>query len=651
MRISTCLCGAVILLTAAMPLVLRAQFQQPTEQELNMTSDPDAPGAAAVYLNYQEIDSDREHGQDYYVRIKVLTDKGRNLATVQLPYQGGDFSIGSIAGRTIHPDGTVVPLVVKPSDLLVEKNSDGTIQQKVFTLPAVTVGSILEYSYQLRFNRQFFWHLAPEWEIQKHYFIHKAHFEFTPADMLNLIYWPDLPKGVELKKDVAGRFSLDMTNIPPIPDEEWMPPVESFLYRVRFYYRYETDPLDVNDFWKAAAKNWSKEVDRFADPTRTIHDAVNGIVSPADSDIDKAGKLYAAVEKLDNTDFSRARSESERRQLHLKEEKRAEDTWTQRSGNSNEIALLYLAMLRSAGLTAYAVKVVDRDQGVFDPSYMNLDQLDDVLVILASGGKETLLDPGEKMCPFGFVHWTHSGAEGLRQSANGPGRAVTPFETYKQNSVKRTGDIKVDEQGGITGTIQIAMTGQVALAWRQFALEHDDVATKDEFDKEIGAVVPIGVEAHLDHFLWLDQPDLSLIALVKVKGVPGSATSKRLILPGLFFESRGLTPFVREKQRIEAVDMQYAGIETNELTYHLPPGASVEGAPPNSDISWPGHAVYVVKTKADAGQIIVARMLAQAFTQAKPGEYDELRSFYQKVAASDQASLVLKLGAGQVNGN
>ena len=46
------------------------------------------------------------------------------------------------------------------------------------------------------------------------------------------------------------------------------------------------------------------------------------------------------------------------------------------------------------------MKVVDREKGLFDPTYMNFDQLDDTLVILSIGGKEILLDPGEKMCPF-----------------------------------------------------------------------------------------------------------------------------------------------------------------------------------------------------------------------------------------------------------
>ena len=62
-------------------------------------------------------------------------------------------------------------------------------------------------------------------------------------------------------------------------------------------------------------------------------------------------------------------------------------------------------------------------------------------------------------------------------------------------------------------------------------------------------------------------------------------------------------------------------------------------------MSWENHALYLVTTKPDPGQITIARVLARAFTMAKPDEYQDLRGFYQKVAASDQGRLVLSFSA------
>jgi hypothetical protein len=45
----------LLAVAAACPLLLHAQFQEPTAEELKMTADPKAPGAAAVYLNYEDV--------------------------------------------------------------------------------------------------------------------------------------------------------------------------------------------------------------------------------------------------------------------------------------------------------------------------------------------------------------------------------------------------------------------------------------------------------------------------------------------------------------------------------------------------------------------------------------------------------------------
>jgi transglutaminase-like putative cysteine protease len=651
--------GAAFAFAALLPVLVRAQFQPPSDQELKMTADPKAPGAAAVYLNIEEIANDPLHYQSYYARIKVLTEKGKELATVEVPYLKGNKKVTGIVGRTIHADGAVIPLTVKPEDLLSEKSGEKQFGRMVFTLPSVDVGSILEYRYELRYDDNEY--SSPLWEIQRRYFVHQAHYQFTPfkAYMPNgtpntltstyltdergrvvnsLVWWNRLPPGVTMKTSVNGSYSVDVTDVPPIPDEESMPPIDSFLYRVFFYYKAASN---ANEFWINEGKLWSKDVDKFAEPSKTIRDAVGGIVSPGDSDLDKAKKLYAAVQALDNTDYSRQKSASEMKQLKLKAAKHAEDTWTQKSGSSEDIALLYLAMLRAAGLTAYATKIVDRDQAVFDPSYMTLDQLDTTLVVLSLAGKQTVLDPGEKMCPFGTVNWRHSHASGLGQSAQGLSIATTPMQQYTDNSIRRNGDLTLDAHGGVMGDLAVEMTGQAALRWRQAALRNDDEELKKMFDRDLERIVPEGVEGHVERFLGLDQPDKILLAIVNVKGTLGTATAKRLLLPGFFFATRGHQPFVNEEKRMEPVDMHYGDQVTNVITYHLPAGITVEGAPPDTNISWPGHAMFVAKSKADPGQIVVGDTMAIAFTMAKPEEYQDLRGFFQKVEAAAQAGLVL----------
>jgi hypothetical protein len=640
MRNSSFLCGALLLLAVVLPVVACAQFQQPTSEELKMTSDPKAPGAAAVYLEYREIDNSQSAYWSIYARIKVLTEKGKEAATVSVPFLKGDARIRSIHGRTIHSDGTVIQLNVKPEELLSIKIGKLQLEQKVFTLPSVEVGSILEYSYDYN-SQDLGW---PRWEIQKKYFVHKAHFEFLSST--GTTYWERLPPGSYVKTGYGDFYKLDLTGVPPVPDEEWMPPVDSFLYAVDFNYasRFQGGSAthgDATALWAHEAADWSHVMDALTEPSKEIKQAVDEVVSAADSDLEKAKKLYTAVQALDNTDFSRVKGETERKKLKLKTGWQPENTWKQKSGSREEIAVLYLTMLRAAGLTPYAAWVVDRDKGIFDMTKIDEDQFDSVLVVLDSGGQKVILDPGEKMCPFETVSWRHSLATGLGQSAQGPSFITIPEQKYANNISRRTGILALDSQGGVTGQLSITMTGQEALRWRQTALEIDASEVTKQFDDELAAIVPEGVQAHVDHFEAMTDPNANLVAVVNIKGTLGASTAKRMVLPAFFFETRSHVPFVNEDKRLEPVDMHYAERVTDQITYRSPAGMRVEGAPQDANISWPGHALLVAKSLTQPDQITVAQTLTRAFTLAKAEEYADLRSFFQKVAAADQEQIVL----------
>ena len=682
MRLSVFVRHLFMFFVIASPAFVLAQFRNPSSEELKMTTDPKAPGASAVYLNVEEVADDDLHYHSFYARIKVLQEKGKELATVELPYLREaatnndnkspfgvreDTRIEDIKARTIHADGTVIPLSGKPEDLLAvketSKNSEIQIYRKVFTLPSVEIGSILEYYYKIRYDD--YSSSTPFWEIQRPYYVHQAHYSFTPAKEFlhglanyfldenghpinTMIRWQVLPAGVSVKQDVKGRFSLDVHDIPALPNEDWMPPMQSLRYKVFFYMMAAEGS---GDFWASEIRLWSKNVDRFAEPTSSLRDAVNGLIAPTDSPLDKARKLYKAVQALDNTDFSRRKSESELKLLNLKDTKRAEDVWKQKSGSSEEIALLYLAMLRAAGLNAKAMKVANRDENIFDPTYLSLRQLEDTMIVLNTGDEEIRLDPGQKMCPFQTVHWKHSNASGFIEGNDGKTPDHTPPQTYTDNNTSRTGDLTIDNQGGVQGALRFVMDGQQALYWRQIALQNDGNEVSKQFDRWLETVVPLGVEAHVDHFLGLDNPDVNLVATINVRGTLGSVTGKRLLLPGFFFATRGGHPFVDEANRQMPVDMHYSEVVEDEVVYHLPAGMKVETEPQDAKISWPSRAILSTTTIPAPGQVTISRSFSRAFTFAMQNQYQDLRAFYQKVASSDQQQLLLTIAAPAAKGN
>jgi hypothetical protein len=642
MRLHIFLPSAFLLFVAGSPLALRAQFQDPTPDELKMTSDPKAPGAPAVYLYREETTDNSMQVQTYYARIKVLTEKGKELASVQVPFLRSESKVDKVEGRTIHSDGTMIPLNVKPEDLVEVKSREFQVDAMAFTLPDVEVGSILEYRWRVKFK---FGAPLPSWKLQSSYFIRKEHFLYDPGIVQGTLLGAITPSKapVALKKD-HGRFTVDLTDVPPVPDEDWMPPINTIRWRVEFYYMY-TYAQNAKEFWEKASKWWSDYTENFVHESGAIKKAAASLVSPNDSDEQKARKIYAAVMKLDNTDYSRVKSDAERKKDKLKEIHSADDVWKDQSGAGNSMALLYVALARAAGLKVSPMEVVDRDIAIFDYSYLNLDQLDDYIAVVVIGGKDVYVDPGRKMCPFGELYWTHALAVGLRESGTSVIVALTPASTYKNNATRRTADLTIDEQGNVNGTVRLVMTGPDALYWRQQALENDQGELKKRFEESMRDDLPDGVQVDFDRFLALDDYEASLVGIVRVSGSIGAATGKRFFLPGLFFQSRAKHPFVAEDKRTVPVDVHYPKMEQDDVTYHLPPGYAVESAPHTADVTWPGYAILRIDSIAKGDSVEVARTFGHNFTLLDPENYKDLRDFYLKLAAADQQQIVLARSA------
>ncbi|MGD1105579.1 MAG: DUF3857 domain-containing protein [Terracidiphilus sp.] len=649
MRSCRLLMQVLLIAPLANTAMLRAQFQEPTADELKMTSDPKAPGAAAVYLYREETTDDDRHFHTYYARIKVLTEKGKELDTVRIPYERGESKVVHIEGRTIHADGTVIALTAKPDDVVDVKAKHYQVDTIVFTLPAVDVGSILEYRLQVRYNDDLV--ISPTWNLQQPYFVHKEHFMFHPAvpegfflrndrgQMLDRLMWTGvrLPDGVTVQNS-KNYYTLDVTDVPPIPDDDWMPPINGVSWKVSFFYTYA---LNRSAFWDYEGSQLAQVMNLVTQPTNTLKDAAAGIVSAGDSDDQKARKLYAAVMKLDNTDFSRVKSEAERKKEKLKEITSLDDVWKQKGGTGAQIAFLYAGLARAAGLKAYLMPVVDRDDAIFDIGNLTLKQFDDYIVRLVINGNDVYVDPAEKMCPFGTLLWTHTLTGGLRLADTDASLASTPASSYKDNVDQRTADLTLDADGNVAGVARILLTGADALRWRQLALRNDEEEVRKQFIDALRDDLPDGVEASFDHFIDLNDYESSMMAIVQISGHMGTATGKRYLLPGLFFQSRAKHPFIAQEKRATPIDVHYPRMERDEVVYSLPSGYTVESAPKLADVKWTGFAVLHSNSVTKEDSVEVDRVFARGFTYLAPEAYNDLHDFYLKLAEADQQQLVL----------
>lgn len=644
----------LVLILAAMPARSEDQWTTPTPDELKMTSVPQVPGAPAVYLDYDQTNDENAHQVIVYVRIKVLTQAGVQYGDVELPYDKSDhYSIKKIEARTIHPDGTIIPFTSKPFDKQVVKAHSLRYNVKVFTMPDVTVGSILEYRYVLHYGEDTF--IAPKWYAQQDLFVLREHFVFQPEKQsqyleggatTNSFEWTSvLPKGADVQK-VKGQWELTMTDVAPIDDEKWMPPRHNLEYKVLFYYTNPRLPETADAFWQRTGGWYSAGVDAFM-ATDKLKKVVSSLVAPGDSDAVKVAKLYDAMMALENTSFTREETQKEEKVTHTVINSAA-DVWNAKRGNSSEIAMLFIALARAAGLKAYAMWVSDRSQEFFEKNDLNTDQLDDIVAIVVVNGKEEYFDPGARFCALGKLAWYHTATTGIRQGPTGATLANTPGSDFRDAETLRHAQLQLDAAGKLTGTVRVVMTGTPALIWRERALQTDQTQVKKEFEDDMKTDLPAGVDVSLEGFEGLSDWKTALTADLTVSGTLGTRTGKLLLLPASFFEASAKSVLLPE-ERHYAIYMEYAYAEQDEVSLTVPSGMKIEGMPKAESLALRAPAnpadlwgEFDASYQTSAAGIQFKRILAIGMPLFPPSYYPQIRDFFGTVNAQDQQQVVLR---------
>jgi hypothetical protein len=635
------------------------QWTPPTPEELSMTSQKEVPGAPAVYLFREETTDDHLHMYSIYTRLKVLTERGKEYSNVELNFahsaDGGGYTVDDIQGRTIHPDGTIIPFTGKPYEKLVEKTQGVKYMAKVFTMPDVEVGSIIEYRYKLRYNDEHF--MSPQWYIQSNLWTRKAHYLWRPIDLsqtnINLvdsrgrasnnISWSSvLPTGTEVAQSrVPGSqqslLDLNAHDIPPIPEEDFMPPMESLSYRVLFYY---TGYTSAEDYWKNEGKFWAKNQDKFIGPGSAVTAAVKDLVVPTDTPEQKLRKLYAAVMKLENTRYTRQHSVKEEKAQGFKEVHNSDDIWTRKRGSDDQLTGLFVAMARAAGFKAYVGMVTNRDRSLFIKNYLTLEQLNDAIAIVNVDGKDQFFDPGSRFCPYGHLSWKHTYAEGLRQTESGSDFFRTPGEPYTFSRTQRVANLIIDQHGAVSGSITISYTGDPAIQWRQRSVEGDSASMEREIRTHVEHLVPSGLELKITSIDKVEDYEQPLVANLEVKGTLGSSTGKRVLLPGDIFEANAQPSFPHEKRDIP-VYFQYPHAVQDAVRIKFPETLSVESLPATEKTSYDKSVAYTLTSESTPNSFTVRRNYLLGEIIYLPPAYSDLRAFYTKMESKDQEPVVL----------
>jgi Domain of Unknown Function with PDB structure (DUF3857)/Transglutaminase-like superfamily len=630
--------------------------------DLALTSIKEQPGAPAVVLLREETDDDMQNHHSVYMRIKILTEAGREYANVRLPYNRRGFKIADISGRTVHADGSIVLFTGKPFDRTVLKSSGSRVNVKSFTLPDVQVGSIIDYRYSLSYddNRV----LAPEWDVQTDLFQRKVTFKFIPYQnhgsveiilphdqVARGIAWaPFLGDGPQpqlhtlprtelstVAHNVSMWVDLSRENIPPLVDEPYMAPSSITKMRVYFYYQ---EARNMEDYWKMQHKFWDKDVSSFIGKDKGVREQVAQLVSAQDSPEQKVRKIYAFITTLENQDYIPQRTGQENQALELKPNQGAEDVLAHHSGTHDELNRLFVSMVRAAGIPASLIWVPDRSNEIFVKQYLSTSQFDAEIAIVQLDGKDAYLDPGSKFCPYGIIDWRYTSVGGLRQGSTEFGE--TPGPSYQQSISTRMADVALDDHGVIDGVVTLVFKGIAAMTRRQEGGKTDSEGRKKMLEDELSSQLPGNSQVTLLNSPDWDGVETPLVAQFRVRCPFAVAAGKHLMLMQHLFQIDEKSRFPAT-QRANPVLFRFPWLEADEVHIKLPPDMKLDSLAPDDSVNLP-YALYKVHQKQEAPDRIFSRRdFVMATTLIPVDKYKELKTFFDKVASDDSQPALVRL--------
>lgn len=640
--------SAVLLAIFVVPARAQKEDWLPiTQQDLEMKQVPNNPGADAVQLYYADFINDEEQTEFFYIRIKVLNDKGKSHADVQLivPPEG---SLSNLKARTIQPDGKIVDFTGKPFEKTVIKTQGVKVIAKAFTMPEVNVGSIIEYKYKIDRSGII---IDNSWTIQHELYTVKESFRMKPYSGMLRGYadgyqvaalYSHMPNNIKpLQK--KGGYELDVDNMPAFESEGYMPPEEDLKPQMRFFY-ISTRNSTTEKFWQNAGQRWNDEAERFIGNRKEIAQvSAQAIGNEADPE-QKLRKLYARAQQVRNLTYERERTEVELKKEKIKLDQNAGDVLARGTGDREDITRFFVALARAAGFDASIVRVSDRKNKFFDKGLLSERQLETEIAVVNLAGKDVYLDPGTRFCPYGFLRWIRTSTQGIKLDKKGGIFVLAPAAPYDKATIRRVADMALDGEGNLTGTITVKFEGGDALERRLDELQTDEAGKKKDLEDEVHGWLPSGASAKLTKSEGWETSDGPLTAIFTVT-VPAYASTagKRLLVPGYLFQAKQMDAF-KHVDRKFPVYFPYAFGEVDRVNISIPGGYTLENVPQQQNARL-AYAAYQNVAQFDGKQLVTQRILQVNGIFFRVEQYPEVKTFFGKVQAGDEQQAVLTGGS------
>lgn len=605
-----------------------------SDEELSLRSIEDDPEADAVILFDKAkiyITPDFELVFKRHKRVKILTEKGKEQANVSLYYSDYD-DLFELEAQSFLPNGEDFEL---DEDNIFDESTN-KLQKKVFAIPGVEMGSVIEYYYELYSD---YIHYLEPWYFQNDIFTKLSEITiFLPTGFKysafknNTVYhdvvfnqsedWDPYSSGKRINK-----FTWTARNLPAIKEEPYMNNLEDYIAKLSFQlvsFRNRYVDYKFIKTWDDLAKNVRKLYDDLLSDDDGVADIGTSLIIDSLAEKEKVKRLYEYVRDKIET-------------IMTEEFESPETLLENKKGDIREKNLLLLSLLRNMGFKAFPVLISTKQHGKFYPQLVQLRQFNHTIIMVKIGNKNLFLDTKDKYCPFGILPINSAVGKGLLIDEDS-GKIINISQQKLNNETEVNSIANLDENGTIEIESNIIYNGYVAIGKRIKLKESEN---EEEYIKDI--IANTFENAVIDSYTVLnyDKLEKPFTIFIKFK-VPEYAqfVGDMIYVRPPFLISFEKNPFTSSK-RYFPVDYAYTYRSSQKTKLNFPSKFVIVEIPEKSKANFNKMSFTSIYFKQD-NAVELNRSYRRRKLSVASANYEKLKKFYDVMVESDQSQFVLR---------
>ena len=411
-------------------------------------------------------------------RVKVFNKEGRQkFGEVKIPYIAGSGQPKLHYIRTITPEGKVL----KPDKDAIRDVTPAKLQNypmysdvknKVISMPGLTNGAIIDYSYTLTPERSFLKEdFSSNWLLRSKQPVMNSHYQITyPADMG--VEWTSF--GADLSPSVNeedGRKTLTWENsdLPKITEQPGMPPVSRISDRIL---------VTSVDSWEYYASEFWELAKGRAKANAAIRKKARELTKGLKTEEEKVQAIYNYVAtKIRYVAIELGRGKI---QPH-----KASEVFRNKYGDCKDKATLMVSMLDVVGIEAHPVLILSGLNAKTDfeepPPAKGMNH---AIVAVETDEGLDLMDPTCDVCPYDYLPDNDRGKKALAiVPKDGEVKKIVETDRFDpaDSKVNVSQKVTIDKKGNLDTSIEISHTGYNSYSLKSFLESYSKVRRKQVY--------------------------------------------------------------------------------------------------------------------------------------------------------------------------